>query len=244
MTKPEQIVQKLAERLMNRVNFKSAKETEIKFLAELKPLADLIRAAEDLLTEDMCNGIYHDCPDSKKLAQARTQSRYPIQLNHNQETLCRQWAADDRLWTTQETVEFNLKTFARSILVAGEARTQPAPRTPTYEKLAKFLKDNKVAGANTIAARLLEQFFTALPEATKKGNMTETLGQFGHHPDMQIDAQVEVERLGGLLTEAHGGLLRALDFNGVTPRSISIKNDVRNALERTGYKLAPAATWP
>jgi hypothetical protein len=31
----------------------------------------------------------------------------PILLDDAQEQACKQWAADDRLWTTQETVEFN-----------------------------------------------------------------------------------------------------------------------------------------
>ncbi len=72
--------------------------------------------------------------------------RYPIQLNPEQERQVRLWAADDRLWTTQETVEFNLRTFARTILnsfyeshspdgdghekgsvVAGEPRTPEIP---------------------------------------------------------------------------------------------------------------------
>ena len=42
--------------------------------------------------------------------------QYPISLNDEQEKAIREWAADDRLWTTQETVEFNLRTFARTIL--------------------------------------------------------------------------------------------------------------------------------
>jgi hypothetical protein len=63
----------------------------------------------------------------------------------------------------------------------------------------------------------------------------EALGQFGHHPDPQIDAEVEVGRLQGLLAEAHGGLLRALDYRSATPSGISIKDDVRNALRRTGF---------
>lgn len=61
--KPEQIVQKLAEDLAD--GFIGVFDTPIgrnalvKFFKrklELQPLADLIRAAEDLLTEDMCNG--------------------------------------------------------------------------------------------------------------------------------------------------------------------------------------------
>jgi hypothetical protein len=39
-----------------------------------------------------------------------------IELNQKQLASCDDWAADDRLWTTQETVAFNLKTFARVIL--------------------------------------------------------------------------------------------------------------------------------
>lgn len=46
-------------------------------------------------------------------------STYPIPLNTEQEALIKQWAADDRLWTTQETVEFNLRIFARCILKAS-----------------------------------------------------------------------------------------------------------------------------
>jgi hypothetical protein len=61
------------------------------------------------------------------------------------------------------------------------------------------------------------------------------LGQFGHHPDPLIDAEVEVGRLQGLLMEAHGGLLRALDYRAATPEGLSIKHDVRDALRRTEY---------
>ena len=40
----------------------------------------------------------------------------PIHLNEAQRYAAKVWAADDRLWTTQETVEFNLLSFARVIL--------------------------------------------------------------------------------------------------------------------------------
>lgn len=47
-----------------------------------------------------------------------------IPLNEQQERAIKDWAADDRLWTTQETVEFNLRVFARVILKAvGEPMT-------------------------------------------------------------------------------------------------------------------------
>jgi hypothetical protein len=61
------------------------------------------------------------------------------------------------------------------------------------------------------------------------------LGRFGHHPDELIDYEVEIERLLGLLSEAHGGLLRALDYRAATPEGLAIKADVRDALRRTGF---------
>lgn len=58
---------------------------------------------------------------------------------------------------------------------------------------------------------------------------------FGHHPDPAIDAEVELERLRGMLAEAHTGLLRALDYRAATPEGLAIKRDVRDALRRTGF---------
>lgn len=59
--------------------------------------------------------------------------------------------------------------------------------------------------------------------------------KYGHHPDPQIDAEVEIGRLQGALCEAHGGLRRALDYRAATPEGLSIKHDVRDALKRTGF---------
>lgn len=61
-------------------------------------------------------------------------------------------------------------------------------------------------------------------------------GRFGHHPDPAIDAEVECDRLTGLLAEAHAGLLRALDFRAATPEGLAVKQDVRDALRRTGFQ--------
>lgn len=58
---------------------------------------------------------------------------------------------------------------------------------------------------------------------------------YGHHPDAAIDAEVELDRLRGLLAEAHGGLLRALDFRAGTPEGLEIKADVRHALRSSGF---------
>lgn len=53
------------------------------------------------------------------------QETFPVPLNAEQEAAAKLWAADDRLWTTQETVEFNLRTFARKILALRDS----SPRT-------------------------------------------------------------------------------------------------------------------
>jgi hypothetical protein len=65
--------------------------------------------------------------------------------------------------------------------------------------------------------------------------MSESPGKFGHHPDPLTDAEVEVDRLLGLLSEAHAGLVRALDYRAATPEGLAIKADVRDALRRTGF---------
>jgi len=71
----------------------------------------------------------------------------------------------------------------------------------------------------------------ALVQRKEDGEMA----RFGHHPDPAIDAEVELDRLNGLLAEAHSGLLRALDYRAATPEGLAIKHDVRDALRRTGY---------
>lgn len=62
-------------------------------------------------------------------------------------------------------------------------------------------------------------------------NELEVLGRNGHHPDPLTDAEVEIERLEGLLSEAIAGLNRALMFNTCTPEGLSIKRDVRHVLD-------------
>ena len=69
---------------------------------------------------------------------------------------------------------------------------------------------------------------------------TETLGKYEHHPDAAIDADVEIERLQGLLCEAHAALIRGLDYRAATPEGLSIKADIRDALQRTG---CPSEKW-
>ncbi|TQV80364.1 hypothetical protein [Denitrobaculum tricleocarpae] len=63
----------------------------------------------------------------------------------------------------------------------------------------------------------------------------ETLAKFGHHPDEIIDAEVEIGRLEGLLSEAQAGLIKTLDFRAATPEGLAIKENSRRVLRETGY---------
>lgn len=70
------------------------------------------RAAARELVQEVSNQI-----GSIKTATEPTDPKDgPIALTKLQEVSIRTWAADDRLWTTQENVETNLRTFARVIL--------------------------------------------------------------------------------------------------------------------------------
>jgi hypothetical protein len=51
-----------------------------------------------------------------------------IELNAEQIRAATDWAADDRLWTTQEDVEINLRTFARVILTSALAQAAARER--------------------------------------------------------------------------------------------------------------------
>lgn len=57
-----------------------------------------------------------------------------------------------------------------------------------------------------------------------------------HHDPVAEGETTDVERLSAQLAVAHAGLLRALDFRGVTGEALAIKNDVREALRRSGYE--------
>jgi hypothetical protein len=67
----------------------------------------------------------------------------PIQLNAGQESLVTQWAADDRLWTTGETVQFNLRVFARAILAAASG-TESAPLLSNALKELEWWKTHSI----------------------------------------------------------------------------------------------------
>jgi hypothetical protein len=67
-------------------------------------------------------------------------ARFPIPLNEAQQQAIKDWAADDRLWTTQDTVVINLTTFACVIL----NRCQPMDEA----------KDDRLAPIEGLTARI------------------------------------------------------------------------------------------
>ncbi len=62
--------------------------------------------------------------------QAPREEPGPIALNPEQREAATLWAADDRLWTTQEVVAFNLKIFARKILSLEAGVSARVPEEP------------------------------------------------------------------------------------------------------------------
>jgi hypothetical protein len=71
-----------------------------------------------MITCPRCKRVSYDANDVRERYCGYCHQFHPapILLNEAQEAAIRAWAADDRLWTTQETVEINLRTFAREIL--------------------------------------------------------------------------------------------------------------------------------
>jgi hypothetical protein len=71
------------------------------------------------LERDPIIGAFHLRAATELNAFVERPQQFPIPLSDAQEAAVKLWAADDRLWTIQETVEFNLRTFARTILASG-----------------------------------------------------------------------------------------------------------------------------
>jgi len=61
--------------------------------------------------------------------------QFLISLNEMQEQTVKSWAADDRLWTTQDTVEMNLRTFARTILKFADALDEQEAKRKMFVRL-------------------------------------------------------------------------------------------------------------
>jgi hypothetical protein len=89
-------------------------------MGEVGPRVEAIRRWRSVLREAL----------AALAAEGETPPMYPIPLSEAQRQAVKEWAADDRLWTTQETVEINLRIFARKILaLAAEGETPPASIT-------------------------------------------------------------------------------------------------------------------
>jgi hypothetical protein len=82
-----------------------------------------------------CPGRCLDKVEAVLSAEPRQQDISPIPLTTKHEQSIKEWAADDRLWTTQETVEFNLRTFARTIL---KEATEPRPPAAAVDLRAQL----------------------------------------------------------------------------------------------------------
>ena len=87
------------------------------------------------------NGMDEYCPACLSLVSSEYQQ--PILLNPIQRKIVKDWAEDDRLWTTRETTAFNLEIFARAIL-----RARPSPRKVAAELLELRLKASQTIEEN------------------------------------------------------------------------------------------------
>ena len=83
----------------------------------------------------------------------------PVPLTAEQVQAAKDWAADDRLWTTQETVEFNLRTFARVIL---RAALTGSPEPPQSEKQSLAWRLRNWEGEYHYPSGLLDEAAAAL----------------------------------------------------------------------------------
>lgn len=89
--------------------------------ADPKDPCEFCDMSRGLCLEAKLHGALACCPECRHrkaaaLVVGGPQETYQIPLNEPQLDAANQWAADDRLWTTQETVQINLRTFARKIL--------------------------------------------------------------------------------------------------------------------------------
>jgi hypothetical protein len=82
----------------------------------------------------------------QQIATAQKETQGLIELTDEMEKACTQWAEDDRLWTTQEAVKFNLRTFARVILKAAPAQSlYEAPPRHVEAKILAAIMDSLIA---------------------------------------------------------------------------------------------------
>ena len=117
-----------------------------------------------------------------------------IQLNEAQEAHCKTWAVDDRLWTTQETVELNLKTFARVILRYAEAQTAPdVPHDdPVMIEMAKEVSALRTLNSSLVKDNnLLRQLNGELIKAPAQGQAAPSAQHQGAAPNERLAAAID-----------------------------------------------------
>jgi hypothetical protein len=71
-------------------------------------------------------------------------------------------------------------------------------------------------------------------------DVQEEVAKYGHHPDPLIDAEVELDRLEGVLSECWVVIESALTLRVVSPRGTWFKNNVRRLLQDHGRLPTPA----
>lgn len=85
--------------------------------------------------------------------------------------------------------------------------------------------------------------------------LNEPLGRFGHHPDEEIDWNIECEALENILSDlsmGHTGfgrdadyealgerLARFLDFATLDPHKLALKNALREHVRKLGFTMSP-----
>src|SRR5678815_3435394 len=150
-------------------------------LTVLKDMVDDLEARWDMNDRSTNPGIVHNVRRAKQaIARAEAQAtvpaveRFPIPLSSEQEQAAKEWAADDRLWTTQETVEFNLRTFARVMLKLAAA----LPHAPSHLEAVKLALRALETGATYDQRRdafnVLRDAFFPIETATLKAALKET----------------------------------------------------------------------
>lgn len=97
-----------------------------RLLDDLESFLDSVEWNDTL--SELTAGNFSEAIRAWRRGEAIESAPHPLSLNAEQEEAVKSWAADDRLWTTQETVEFNLRTFARTMLSLSAAAPPETPR--------------------------------------------------------------------------------------------------------------------
>ena len=154
----------------------------------------------------------------------------PIPLNAAQEQAAKNWAADDRLWTTQETVEVNLRTFARVIL------KEATPTAPPGEDIREAFRQGfhwAVTGTRTASAAIAEGIaWGAFQRGERIGPLTHTAPPAGWcvSPDLHLHSNVG-HIAACFIDPNHGSATPAASEEQLEAKISSITGALREALD-------------